>query len=111
MKLFKLALVITLCSFGWYADGSYKGAAAMLILIVFIWFLIAVGDDSWHAQWEAQARINAKAMRDEFQTAQDFTEDPQGPSRKGERLNPDPTRPTSEDYAGLITTYIERKRG
>lgn len=110
-KLTKLAFVFGLCVFGWVADGSYKGAIAWLLVVGFFWFLFAVINASWEGQYEAQGQATARAFREEFQTAEDFTEDPQGPSRRGERVNPDPTRPTLDDYAGLITTYIERKRG
>ena len=103
----KFAFVIGMAALGWGMDGSYKGAVGMLGVMFVLWCIWELQDASWAGQYEAQAR----AIKNEFQIEQDFTDDPAGPSRRGHRLNPDPTRPTLDDYAGLITTYIERKRG
>jgi len=98
----KIAIVIGLCALGWGMDGSYKGAIGWFGVIMFVWVLWIIGNDM-------SGTYPQKASR-KFQADDDFIEEPQGPSRRGERLNPDPTRPTLDDYAGLITTYIERKR-
>jgi hypothetical protein len=100
---FKLAAVVGMCALGWGMDGSYKGALAWLLIIVVGYAIISAVNAGDQAQVRGTARLISRP--------EDFTDYPNPPSRRGERLNPDPTRPTTDDYAGLITTYIERKRG
>ena len=104
----KLALVTTVLVLGWRADGSWKGAAAWAMIVGFVWFVWAMLN---HEPAPPESvRKTPQQFISEFQATADFKEQVTGPSRRGTRLNPDPTRPTEDDYAALITTIIERNR-
>lgn len=91
-------LLAAVCAAGWAIDGSYKGAVAWLVISLPVW----LGWRLLFPREEQGPRITQ---------TEDFKEEVEGPSIRGERLNPDPTRPTTEDFAGMLTNYIERKRG
>jgi hypothetical protein len=99
MKKVKLVFVVAVLAGGWAAEGSWQGAAAWAMILAFLWFVWAF----MHYDPNAQRPVR------EPQPVDDFNPDGK-PAIRGKR-NPDPTRPTTDDYAGMLTNYIERKRG
>lgn len=96
-RVVKLAVVCAIIIAGGVMDGSWKGALAWAIILVALWFA-----------WEI-AHYEPKPRQEQFQRVEDFKERIEGPAIKGRR-NPDPTRPTTEDFMGMATDYIERRR-
>jgi len=103
INFIKVSLILGWVILCWQCDGTYKGAVAGLLVWFVAWVIWTISNDAQYPQPNRVAR--------EAQIDRDFPEAVSGPSTRGHRLNPDPTRPTLDDYAGLITTYIERKRG
>jgi hypothetical protein len=84
---------------GGVIDGSWKGAVAWGLILFMGWFLWEVAHyDPYNQHFSPPKESN------------NYTEEVQVPAIRGKR-NPDPTRPTTDDFAGMLTNYIERKRG
>lgn len=96
-RMNKWIVLAVMMAVGWGTDGSYKGAVAWAIVFAGVWFL-----------WEV-AHHEPGQQKPSYQRTEDFRETVDSPAIRGKR-NPDPTRP-DEEMAGLITNYVERKRG
>jgi hypothetical protein len=97
VKLF-IPLSLAVMALGWKADGSWNGAAAWGIILGVLWF---IWEFMHHDPKPKQPRLPEPV------------ELPDGdlPATRGRR-NPDPTRPEStDDFMGMATEYINRKRG
>lgn len=97
-KVVKPAVIVGVLIAGWIMDGSWQGAVAWGIIMGFLWFM-----------WEVIHYDPFAKQPPKIPTEQDFTDEPQKAIR-GKR-NPDSTRPTTDDFLGMATEYINRKRG
>jgi uncharacterized protein (DUF58 family) len=93
--LIRLAIVILILAVG-YDHGGWYGVLAMLLILALVLAPFAYGEKPQQAQ----------QMR---RQDPDFSLSEQTDVRKGQRV--DPTRPTEDDFAGMITNnYGKRKK-
>lgn len=97
-RMVKLVVVAVLLVFGGIMDGSWKGILAWAMILGAAWFM-----------WELIHYDPSRKPQQMIRTEQDFNDEPAQAIRG--RRNPDPTRPTTDDWLGMATEYLNRKRG
>lgn len=98
--MIRLIFVISALAFGYWRSGWW-GAFSMLIITAIVLSPFAYGGQ------EKQVKTRTVAG---LQTAEDFTDEEENETwgaRRGKRI--DPTRPTPEDYAAMITNNYGKR--
>lgn len=93
--MIRLAIVILLLAFG-YDHGGWYGALGMLLVLAAVLSPFAYGQKAQQVQQRPQRQDP------------DFSTGEQVNVRKGQRV--DPTRPTTDDYAAMITDNYGHRR-
>lgn len=107
MKPTRVFILLLVVAFGFWRQG-FAGACFAVFIFGFLCFIFYTAVDGFHAI--------AKAVKPEPGITVNVNA-PDGEAMKGHpdvegtaRRHPDPTRPTEEDFAGLITYRIESGR-
>jgi hypothetical protein len=106
MKPSRIFILLLVCAFGFWRQGL-TGVVYSIFIFGFLLFVFYTAVDGFHAV--------ARAMRPEPSTAVTINVNQDGaikghPDIEGTARHPDPTRPTEEDFAGLITYRLESGR-
>ena len=101
-------VLLGITGFGFYAQGI-SGAVIMLVtfgVLCFIWYAASDGIKAVDNYIKQPRQMDVTIHQGDATKGQEYP-DVEG---RAWRENPDPTRPTDEDWAGLITYKIEKAR-